>query len=79
MGGLWGDVCDVWPSGSEKLATVWFAYTPDGRGEHLPARIRRCEHFDVGRYRKIAAISNIGSASSTNRRLAFVSGLRVKF
>lgn len=32
-----------------------------------------------GGYRRIAAISNIGSASSTNRQLAFVSGLRVKF
>ncbi|RKU00097.1 porin [Burkholderia sp. Nafp2/4-1b] len=32
-----------------------------------------------GGYRKIAAISNIGTASSTNRQVAFVSGLRVKF
>lgn len=39
MGGLWGDVCDVWPSGSEKLATVWFAYTPDGRGELPPQHL----------------------------------------
>ncbi|MBN3816392.1 porin [Paraburkholderia sp. Se-20369] len=32
-----------------------------------------------GGYRSIAAISNIGSASSTNRQVAVVSGLRVKF
>ncbi|KVN12704.1 porin [Burkholderia sp. MSMB1552] len=31
-----------------------------------------------GGYRKIAAISNIGTASSTNRQAALVSGLRVK-
>ncbi|KWE68430.1 porin [Burkholderia ubonensis] len=32
-----------------------------------------------GGYRSIAAISNIGSASSTNRQVAVVSGIRVKF
>ncbi len=39
MGRLWAHVCDVRPGGSEKLAAVWFAYTPDRRGEHPPQHL----------------------------------------
>lgn len=39
MGSLWGYVCEVRPGGSEKLAAVWFAYTPDRRGEHPPQHL----------------------------------------
>jgi transposase len=36
-GRLWTYVRDDWPAGSESPPAVWFAYSPDRRGEH-PAR-----------------------------------------